>query len=114
MTRVAKRRCEAMYSVQECPRNVRNECTNEADAPYQDNSQGGQLDRQEGEGRVEVNLSGANIVDGAEYDGRHCGRTGNGSNVETDAPCQGGARWPAGRSGRVETHRAQLEARNHT
>ena len=63
MTRTAKQRCEAMYSVQECLRKVRNKCADEADAPCQDNGLGGQLDQQEGEGRVGVNLSGRNIVD---------------------------------------------------
>ena len=97
---------DGVHSVQERPRKVRNEYADEVDAPCQDNSLGGQLDRQEDEGRVETNLSGANIVDGAKYDGRHRGYAGNCGNVETDATRQD--REPGGQPGdQVELGRVE-------
>ena len=99
----------SVHDVQEHPRNVRNECTDETDAPGRVTGPGGYLELQEESEDIEGDSDRANIVDHAGYD-RVCHRSdGNARVDETNAPCRdnrpGGHIGERGGPGDVECDR---------
>ena len=90
-----------VHDVQERPRNVRNECANETDAPGRVTGPGGRLELQRESEIIEGEPDHVNVVDSAGCDGKCPRSVRSAPIIETNAPCRdtGPGGWIGERGG---------------